>query len=65
MMTNPYDLHSWSTLYGEERLAERRTQHLVDQASADRDEPGGPRRFGLARRRVLAPLLRGIGLTRQ
>jgi hypothetical protein len=34
---NPYDVHSWSKLYREERLAEASRRHLLERARKDRD----------------------------
>jgi len=52
-MNNPHDLHSWSTQYREERLAEARKRDLVRRARADR-QPRGLQRVGLTRQGVLA-----------
>ncbi len=37
MMHNPYDLHSWSTQYREERLAEASRRHIIERARAHRE----------------------------
>lgn len=42
-MNNPYDVHSWSKLYREEKLAEARGRHLVEQTRTQR-EPRESRR---------------------
>ena len=56
-MNNPYDVHSWSKLYREERLTEANRRHLLERTRAGH-EPRGLRRVGLAWRNPLA-LLRG------
>jgi hypothetical protein len=56
-MNNSYDLHSWSTQYRQERLAEAHVRHLVGQAKAGR-EPRQSGRLGISWRNPLA-LLRG------
>ena len=56
-MNNPYDLHSWSTQYRAERLAETRVLRLVEQARVGR-ELRGLRRVGLAWSNPLALLRR-------
>jgi hypothetical protein len=57
-MNNLYDVHSWSTLYREERLAEASRHHLLELARESR----APRKSGRSRltlRNSLA-LLRGV-----
>jgi len=57
-MNNPYDVHSWSKLYREERLAEASRRDLLERARKSRD----PRKSGqwrLTLRNSLA-LLRGV-----
>ncbi len=56
-MNNPYDLHSWSKQYREERLDEVRKRTLAEQARTRR-EPRESGRLGLVWRKPLA-LLRG------
>ena len=58
-MNNPYDLHSWSKLYCEEKLAEASRSHLAKRASACRDKPTYLRRVGLIWRSVLGPVRGG------
>jgi hypothetical protein len=57
-MNNLYDLHSYSKLYREERLAEVSRRHLVERARANR-EPRESGRLRLPWRNALA-LLRGV-----
>ncbi len=57
-MNDPYDLHSWSRLYREERLTGASNRHLLGRTRAGR-EPRGLRRVGLAWTNALAALLRG------
>ena len=52
-MNNPHDLHSWSTQYREERLAEARKRELVRRARVGQ-QPRGLQRVGLTRQGVLA-----------
>ena len=54
---NPYDIHSWSKDYREERLAEANMRHLVERARVSRESRGSGR-LGLSWRNPLA-LLRG------
>jgi hypothetical protein len=56
-MYNPYDLHSRSTQYRQERLAEANRRHIVERARARR-EPRESGRLDLVWRNPLA-LLRG------
>ena len=39
-MDNPYDIHSWSKDYREERLAEASRRHLVERARASQSLAG-------------------------
>ncbi len=57
-MNNPYDVHSWSTLYREEAIREAQRRHLVERARAERN-PHRLRRAGPVWRSVLALLVRG------
>jgi hypothetical protein len=54
-MNNPYDAHSWSKLYREERSAEASRWHLAEHLRASRG-PRGLRGLGSAWRGVLASL---------
>lgn len=45
-MNNPYDVHSWSKLYREEKFAEARRRHLVERARTGR-EPREQGRLGI------------------
>jgi hypothetical protein len=54
-MNNPYDVHSWSKLYWEERLAEASRWHLAEHLRASR-EPRGLRSLRSAWKGVLASL---------
>lgn len=54
-MNNPYDVHSWSKLYREERLAEASRRHLTEHLRASR-EPRELRSLRSAWRGVLASL---------
>ena len=60
-MDNPYDVHSWSRLYREERLAEARERHLgrarIDREVDQAGPPGRPRNTKLAGRALAASLL--------
>ena len=56
-MNNPYDIHSWSTQYRQERMQEARKRHIVKQARTGR-VPRESRQIGLAWGNLLA-LLRG------
>jgi hypothetical protein len=56
-MNNPYDIHSWSKDYREERLAEASRRHLVERAR-DSQEPRGSVRLGRSWRNPLALLRR-------
>ena len=56
-MNNPYDIHSWSKDYREERLTEASRRHLVERARASQ-EPRGSGRLGLSWRNPLALLRR-------
>jgi hypothetical protein len=40
-MNNPYDIHSWSTQYRQERLAEARMTQLDGQLREDRKARSG------------------------
>ncbi len=57
MMHNPYDVHTWSKLYREERLAEASRRHLDEQASANK-EPRESGRLGLSRMKLMVLLRR-------
>jgi hypothetical protein len=39
-MNNPYDVHSWSKQYREERLAEASRRHLAEHLRASREPRG-------------------------
>jgi hypothetical protein len=56
-MNTPYDVHSWSKQYREERLAEASRWHLVERVRASQ-EPRGSGRLGLSWRNPLALLRR-------
>ena len=62
-MNNPYDVHSWSKLYREERLAEASRWHLAEHLRASR-EPRGLRSLRSAWKGVLASLGGGLGSKR-
>lgn len=51
-MSYPYDLHSWSTQYREERLTEATRYRLVERARTRRD----PREAGQSRLAWRKPL---------
>ena len=57
-MNNPYDVHSWSTLYREEAIREAQRRHLVERARAERN-PHRLRRARSVWRSVLALVVRG------
>jgi hypothetical protein len=60
-VNNPYDLHSWSKHYRQERLAEASKRHLVERARRNRERRTGWGRMGLTWANVLS-LLNGVGL---
>lgn len=47
MINNPYELHSWSTQYREERLAEASRRHLVKALRVSREQHPGWGRVSL------------------
>jgi hypothetical protein len=47
-MNNPYDLHSYSMHYREERLAEASRRHLVNGLRVSREKHSGWGRVSLA-----------------
>jgi hypothetical protein len=57
-MNNPYDLHSWSTQYRQERLRDARTTHLAERLRKDRKARSERGSVGLALASVLS-LVRG------
>ena len=57
-MNNPYDIHSWSTQYREERMCDARTTHLEKRLQEGRKARCGQDSVGLAVANVLS-LLRG------
>ena len=59
MMNNPYDVHTWSKHYLQERPHEAPTRHLVEQTRMD-SESRGLCRLGLYLRTILTSLLRGV-----
>jgi len=55
-MNSPYDVHSWSTQYRQERLAEARTRHLERRLREDRKACRERGRPGLVLAEALALL---------
>ncbi len=60
-MNNPYDLHSWSTQYRQERLAEASRRRLIERARGSCEQRSGWGRMSLVWASVLS-LLSGAGL---
>ena len=58
---DPYDLHSWSTQYRQERLAEVGRRRLIQRAKGGRERRSGWARMSLAWASVLS-LLSEAGL---
>jgi hypothetical protein len=57
-MNNPYDVHSWSTQYREDRLCEARTRRLERRLREDRKSRSGQGPVGLTLANLLS-LVRG------
>jgi hypothetical protein len=57
-MNNPYDLHSWSTQYRQERLTEARTAQLEGRPREDRRDRSGQTPISFILASVLS-LIRG------
>jgi hypothetical protein len=60
-MNNPYDVHSWSTQYRQERLAEAQMTHIEGRLRENRKARSGWGRMSLVWASVLS-LLSGAGL---
>jgi hypothetical protein len=58
-MNNPYDVHSWSIQYRQERLSEARAIRLEGRLCEERKARSGRGSVGLALANVLS-LVRGV-----